>query len=124
LIVFDEPDHIGHSVGHNTTAYYEKLAELDGYIGSIEQAVKDAGIYENTVFIFSSDHGGINRGHGGNTPEERQIPFILSGKNIRSGYIITTPVRIYDIAPTIAAIFNIPIPSAWIGEPIQDVFIE
>ena len=32
-IVFDEPDHVGHAEGHDTPAYYEKLKELDGYIG-------------------------------------------------------------------------------------------
>ncbi len=40
---FDNPDHVGHQIGHDTPAYYEKLEELDGYVGRIVQAVKDAG---------------------------------------------------------------------------------
>ena len=71
-IVFDEPDHVGHAEGHDTPAYYEKLKELDGYIGQIIQAVKDAGMLDETIFIVTADHGGIKKGHGGKTMEEME----------------------------------------------------
>ena len=48
--IFDNPDHVGHDAGHDTPAYYANLKELDGYIGEIIQATKDAGIYENCIF--------------------------------------------------------------------------
>ena len=64
-ICFDSPDHTGHTEGHDTPAYYTKLAELDTYIGQIVQAVKDAGILDDTIFILTADHGGIDKGHGG-----------------------------------------------------------
>ncbi len=63
-ICFDSPDHTGHTEGHDTPAYYTKLAELDTYIGQIVQAVKDAGILDDTIFILTADHGGIDKGHG------------------------------------------------------------
>lgn len=53
-IVFDEPDHVGHAEGHDTPAYYEKLKELDGYVGQIIQAVKDAGMSDETIFIVTA----------------------------------------------------------------------
>jgi predicted AlkP superfamily pyrophosphatase or phosphodiesterase len=124
LIVFAEPDYVGHFIGHDTNAYYAKLTELDGYIHIIEQAVKDAGIYDDTIFIFSSDHGGIGMGHGGDTLSERQIPFIMYGKNIKKGYNILSPVMIYDIAPTIAAAFKLIPPDVWVGHSINDVYIK
>ena len=65
LVAFDNPDHIGHGVGHDTPEYYAKLKELDGYIGQIIQATKDAGTFDQTIFIITADHGGINKGHGG-----------------------------------------------------------
>ena len=50
-ICYDGPDHTGHTEGHDTPAYYEKLKELDIYVGQIVQAVKDAGILDDTIFI-------------------------------------------------------------------------
>ncbi|MDR1802381.1 MAG: alkaline phosphatase, partial [Treponema sp.] len=57
-IIIDEPDHTGHSIGHNTHAYYEELNRLDGLIAQITQAIKDSGIWDSSIIIFSSDHGG------------------------------------------------------------------
>lgn len=64
-ICYDGPDHTGHTAGHDTPEYYEKLKELDMYVGQIVQAVKDAGMLDDTIFILTSDHGGIDKGHGG-----------------------------------------------------------
>lgn len=58
-ICFDNPDHVGHAVGHDTPEYYAKLKELDGYIARIVQAVDEAGMTDETIFIITSDHGGI-----------------------------------------------------------------
>ena len=79
-IVFDALDHAGHVYGHDTPLYYEKLEEIDGYVGQIVQAVTDAGILNESVFIVTADHGGINKGHGGRTMEEMETPFIIAGK--------------------------------------------
>ena len=64
-IFFDDPDLLGHQIGHETEAYYQKLEELDGYIAEIVNAVKEAGMWDDTIFILTADHGGINKGHGG-----------------------------------------------------------
>ena len=49
-ICYDGPDHTGHTAGHDTPEYYEKLKELDVYVGQIVQAVKDAGMLDDTIF--------------------------------------------------------------------------
>jgi predicted AlkP superfamily pyrophosphatase or phosphodiesterase len=118
-IIIDEPDHIGHSIGHNTQAYYEELNRLDGLIAQIIQSIKDAGIWDNSIIIFSSDHGGVGKGHGGDTHLEREIPFIIFGNNIKKGTKISQNVMIYDIAPTIANIFELETPLFWEGRVID-----
>ena len=40
-ICYDSPDHTGHTEGHDTPAYYEKLKELDTYVGQIVQTDED-----------------------------------------------------------------------------------
>lgn len=122
LIVFDEPDHVGHEIGHDTPEYYAKLKELDGYIGQIVQAVKDAGIWDDTIFVLSADHGGINKGHGGKTLLEMESPFIISGKGIKKGLVFEESMMQYDIAATVAHIFRLKQPQAWVGRPMLQVF--
>ncbi|MDE5677274.1 alkaline phosphatase [Phocaeicola sp.] len=121
-ICFDNPDHVGHANGHDTPAYYDKLKELDGYIGEIVKAVADAGMLNETIFIITADHGGINKGHGGKTMQEMETPFIISGKGIKKGYVLTESMMQFDIASTIAYIFNLEQPQVWIGRPMKQVF--
>ena len=121
-IIFDSPDYVGHGAGHDTPEYYAKLTELDGYIGEFIQAAKDAGIYENTIFIVTSDHGGIDKGHGGKTMMEMETPFIIAGKGIKAGGQFQESMMQFDVAPTIAEIFNLEGPQVWIGRSMSQVF--
>ena len=121
-IIFAQPDGVGHGDGHDTPAYYTKLKELDGYIGEIVKAVADAGMLDETIFIVTADHGGINKGHGGKTMQEMETPFIISGKNVKKGYEFTESMMQFDVASTIAYIFNLKQPQVWIGRPMKQVF--
>ena len=95
---------------------------MDGYVAEIVQAVKDAGIYDDTIFILTSDHGGINKGHGGKTLMEMESPFIICGKGIRKGHEIQASMMQYDIAATLAEIFGLERPQVWTGRPVMEVF--
>jgi predicted AlkP superfamily pyrophosphatase or phosphodiesterase len=121
-IIFDEPDHVGHGAGHDTPEYYTTLTRLDGYVGNIIEAVKNAGFYDETIFIITADHGGINKGHGGKTMLEMETPFIISGKNIKKGLLFDESMMQFDIASTIAHIFELKQPQVWIGRPMIQVF--
>jgi predicted AlkP superfamily pyrophosphatase or phosphodiesterase len=121
-IIIDQPDHVGHQAGHDTPEYYEELKVLDGYVERIVQSTKDAGIYEETIFIITSDHGGINKGHGGNTLLELETPFIISGKGIKKGLHFGESMMQFDVASTIAYIFGLKQPQVWIGRPMTQVF--
>lgn len=119
LIVFDNPDHVGHADGHDTPAYYANIKSLDVYIGRIVEAVKKAGMYDDTIFIITADHGGINKGHGGKTMQEMETPFIIAGKNIKKGYCFDDiSMMQFDCASTVAKIFNLEQPQVWIGRPM------
>jgi predicted AlkP superfamily pyrophosphatase or phosphodiesterase len=122
VIIFNEPDSVGHAKAHGSKAYYEKLRELDGLISLIVEGVKEGGIYEETVFIVSTDHGGFLWGHGFNFPRQREIPLVIYGKTIKSGLVLTGRINITDIAPTIGAIFKLEAPPAWTGRILTEVF--
>lgn len=121
-ICFDNPDHVGHAVGHDTPEYYDKLKELDGYIARIVQAVDEAGMTDETIFIITSDHGGIGQGHGGITMQEMETPFIIAGKGVKAGGEFQESMMQYDVAATMAYIFALQQPQVWIGRPMKQVF--
>lgn len=121
-VCFDNPDHVGHKEGHDIPAYYAKLEELDGYIGRILDAIEKAGMKDDTIVILTSDHGGINKGHGGKTLEEIRTPFIISGKNVwNKGEFWESMVQ-YDVAATIAYIFQLEQPQVWTGRAMKQIF--
>ena len=51
------------------------VTALDDVVGNLTQKLKDVGIYENTIIIFSSDNGGI-LGFGGNKPLKGKFSYI------------------------------------------------
>lgn len=121
-IVFDNPDHVGHASGHDTPDYYAMLTKLDGYVGQIVEAVKEAGMLDDTIFIITADHGGIKKGHGGKTMQEMETAFIISGKGVKKGYEFSESMMQFDVASTIAYIFGLKQPQVWIGRPMTQVF--
>ncbi|MCC8115007.1 MAG: alkaline phosphatase [Bacteroidales bacterium] len=120
-VVFDNLDHVGHADGHDTPEYYAALNQIDGEIGKIVQAAKEAGIYDDCVFIVTSDHGGINKGHGGIDLLEMETPFVISGKGIANLCEFSESMLQSDIAPTIARILDVPTPQVWSGHPLSFV---
>ena len=122
LCVFDSPDAEGHSYGWGSEEYMNRLPEVDAYIAQIVEATKEAGMYDETIFIIISDHGGINKGHGSTSMDEMEAVLIFCGPGIKKGYKIDVPVVRYDTAPTIAYILGAKTPDVWRGRPIFDAF--
>ena len=60
--------------------------------------------------------------HGGKTLKEMESPFVILGNNIKKGHEIEEFMMQYDIAATIAYIFGLETPQAWIGRPVLSVF--
>ncbi|MBP8790639.1 MAG: alkaline phosphatase [Breznakibacter sp.] len=120
--VFDHPDGEGHSDGWGSPKYHQMCQEIDGYVAKILKSIQEAGMMENTVVIFIADHGGIEKGHGGKTMQEMQVPFVLFGAKVKKNYVIDRSLMIYDTASTIAHLFGVEQPQVWIGRPCTEIF--
>lgn len=100
------------------------LDYLDLGVGEIVQALKDAGVYENTIIFYLSDNGGAGAMHANNAPLRARkqhvyeggvrVPFIVSwpGK-LKAGSFCNVPVWSTDILPTSLALAGIdPLPGS------------
>ncbi len=121
-VYFGGLDETGHTYGWYTEKYYDFEKVLDECIAQLIEATKEAGIYDDTIFVLTADHGGIDKGHGGITLEEMLSPFIVYGKGIRKGFQMTDAMMQYDVAATVAYILGLETPQAWVGRPMLSIF--
>ncbi len=115
-------DNAGHTYGWYGEEYMSTQREIDKAIGVLIQAAKDAGIYDDTVFIVSSDHGGTGKGHGKFTLEEMETPFIVCGKGIKEEYEIPYVIMQYDTSAIVADILGAKVPAYWRGRPVREIY--
>jgi predicted AlkP superfamily pyrophosphatase or phosphodiesterase len=120
FIHFDEPDITGHGIGHDTQEYYQAIEKVDTLVGTILETLKKENMIDDAVIIFSSDHGGLKKGHGGKTLLEVEIPWIIYGKNVSAKGKLDKSIVTYDTAATIAHILNLEIPDFWRGKSAID----
>jgi hypothetical protein len=119
FVHFDHVDHAGHEFGHGTPQYYDAVAKADTLIARIRQATVEAGIADDTVILVTSDHGGVGKGHGGESLAELEIPWIAYGKDINPGVEIDLPINTFDTPATAAWLLGADIPYAWLGRPVR-----
>jgi len=78
-------------------------------------------MYDDTLIIVTSDHGGHDSTHGENIPEDMTIPWVISGPGVVPGEL-TTQVYTMDTAATAAFALGLPIPAEWDGIPVYETF--
>lgn len=122
FIHLDHVDHAGHHDGHGTPAYYESVGVADKLIGQVLEAIEQAGMKKNTIVLVTADHGGHAKGHGDPIMADLEIPWIITGPGVRTGHQIQSHVNTYDTASTIAHVFRLKQPEAWIAKPVLEAF--
>ncbi len=87
-------------------AYMGSVSFLDHNVGQVIASLEQSGLAGSTRVIYSSDHG-ENLGTRGfwaqNTlyEESAGIPLILSGPDVPAGQVISDPVSLVDVFPTV-----------------------
>jgi hypothetical protein len=122
FVQIDHVDGAGHKSGHMTEGYFKSIELADSLTGVIVDATKKAGIFDQTLFIIVSDHGGVGYDHGHETVQGNEVPFIMYGKMVKAGYTIPAAINLYDVAATSAYALNIAVPQVWVGRPAISAF--
>ena len=115
-------DHAGHRHKGMSPEYIHSIEEADVQIGKFINEMKEKGLYKDTHFMFLSDHGGINNGHGGVTTNEMIVPWGITGPKIKKGFKIEEPNNTVNTASVILRLFKIKQPLSWTGEVPESIF--
>jgi predicted AlkP superfamily pyrophosphatase or phosphodiesterase len=102
--------------------YIKSIEEADVEIGKFIEKMKEEGLYESTHFMFLSDHGGINYGHGGMSENEMIVPWGITGPGIKKNYVLEEPNNTVNTASVILRLFKVEQPLSWTGEVPSSIF--
>lgn len=118
-----DPEHIRGTIA----AYHATVAHVDAMVGRVMQALRKAGLEQNTVVIYTSDHGEMLGDHGilhkgpifyepaTHVPLIYRFPPALGLRGVDTAF--TSHV---DLAPTVAALAGAEAPSRVQGRPLFD----
>lgn len=95
--------------------YYSLLSELDDNIGAILSALDEQGLTDNTLIIYTSDHGEQLGNHGMwfkccMFEESVRIPLIVKGPGVQPGASNDTLLSLVDLYPTLCDAWQLPAP--------------
>ncbi|MCG6190893.1 sulfatase family protein [Maribellus maritimus] len=122
------PEELREKAKNEIAGYYAHMTALDDCLKDLLVETENSGIKENTIFIFTSDHGDMLYSHGNvkkQQPwdESLMVPFLLRyPKKFGDGQkVIEAPVNTPDILPTLLGLSGIEIPETVEGKDYSKV---
>jgi arylsulfatase A-like enzyme len=108
--------------------YYAHIAALDECMGDLLSTLSEQGIGDDTIVVFTSDHGDMLYSHGQQKKQQPweesiRVPFLLRYPAALSGAgrAIDMPINTPDIMPTLLGLCGIDIPETVEGTDFSDV---
>ncbi len=110
--------------------YYAHCTATDKAIGEIIDKVKELGIYDNSIIVFTSDHGELMGAHDFRPrskmaaySESSNVPFLISYPGIgnNAGKIAKAALTTPDILPSLLSLSNIDIPNTIEGYDLSGI---
>lgn len=97
--------------------YYGMITHLDNEIGKVITALKDKGLYEDTIIVLAGDNGLAIGNHGlmgkqNHYEHSVRVPLVFCGAGIPENKIVDKYVYLLDIFPSICDIIGAEIPSS------------
>ena len=108
-------------------AYYATISFVDAQLGRILDHLEATGLDENTIVVFTSDHG-YHMGEHGHWQKQTlfdnatRIPLIISTPNLENkGLKSMSPVELIDLYPTLMDLTYIKIPKHVVGKSLVPI---
>ena len=126
------PQNIRTRVRKEAQGYYAHCTALDRCLGDLLQTLQETDAADDTIFVFTSDHGEM-LGSQGQQPCEKQrpwdesirVPFLLRYPAVSGGggRKLKTPINTPDILPTLLSLVGIRVPESIEGEDLSGLVL-
>ncbi len=105
-------------------AYYAMCAEADAMVGEVVNEFNDLGLWDDTYFIFTSDHGELATEHHNwykmsMYEGASRVPLVIKGPDIPASRVIDNIVSLIDIFPTVVDMTDIDAPDNLDGDSLM-----
>ncbi len=127
------PEELREKVLPEIQGYYAHCTATDGAIGAMIDQMRSLGLLENTILVFTSDHGEMMGSHG-RLPYRKQlawdeslhVPFLirLPHGEAHQGVRIKAPITTPDILPSLLSLCGIEIPITIEGDDLSQLMRE
>jgi len=122
------PEEMQSRARNEAQGYYAHCTALDGCIGDLYKTLEATGTAEDTIFVFTSDHGEM-LGSQGQPPKRKQrpwdesirVPFLLRYPVVsgQKGHLVQAPINTPDILPTLLTLAGVEVPDTVEGEDLS-----
>ena len=94
-------------------AYYGMISELDEYVGRLYDTVNEAGLLQQTLFVYTSDHGESLGEHGlwhkcSLYENSAHVPLVMCGAGLPEGKVVSGVVGLVDVIATMIDLAGVP----------------
>ncbi len=105
--------------------YYAVITALDGHLGRLIETLKEKQLYENTIIVYSADHGLAMGSHGlmgkqSLYEHSMKAPLIFAGPGIPQGNSDAL-AYLLDIFPTLCDLTGTSIPDGLDGHSLKPI---
>jgi len=112
-------------------AYYASVSFMDAQVGRVLDALREQGLDDNTIVVFSSDHGYL-LGHHNKFQKQHlfeeatRVPFIVSVPWLKEqhGQGTTKITELIDMYPTLADLAGITAPESIQGTSLKPLLLD
>lgn len=114
-------------VGQFQQAYYALSANVDRNLGRLMKGLEDAGAADDTILVFTSDHGEMFGAHGRQKKlifyeEAARVPFLVRWpKRIKAGSVSDACLGSVDIMPTLLSMLGLRSPKTVEGTDLSGI---
>lgn len=114
MSAIDEVSLASEEISRARHGYYAAISYVDERIGTVLGALRDTGLHQDTLIVFTADHGEFLGERGlwykmSFLEPAARVPLFVSGPGLAAGHRVDAPVSLVDLVPTLAELTGVPV---------------